>query len=263
MENKSIKEEVNDNIITIEEIQAILSEYRIGKKPLAKLLGWGETTIIRYIEGDIPTNEYSDKLKTIHGNPNYYYEILQKNKDNLTGVAYKKSKKAVLSKLMESKLSVVAQYIINISNAEISPSTIQLLLHYVQGFSLVLYDAPIFNEDYEITYNSMPYPKLYNNMKSYGLATLELGEGALTDVEKTLITNVYEAFSWYGPKALVAMSSGERVLLRISRDKFGNKVIAKDTIKSYFKDILDQFEINNVREIYKYPDKRFVDIRGL
>ena len=49
----------NEGVITVDEIKQILDEYCIGKKPLAKLLGWGETTIIRYMEGDIPTNEYS------------------------------------------------------------------------------------------------------------------------------------------------------------------------------------------------------------
>jgi hypothetical protein len=53
----------NEAIITADEIKLILDRYRIGKKPLAKLLGWGETTIIRYMEGDIPTNEYSNKLR--------------------------------------------------------------------------------------------------------------------------------------------------------------------------------------------------------
>ena len=52
---------VREEVISIPEIAAILNNYRIGKKPLAKLLGWGETTIIRYMDGDVPTKEYSDK----------------------------------------------------------------------------------------------------------------------------------------------------------------------------------------------------------
>ena len=69
----------NDEIITSDEIIQILEKYRIGKKPLAKLLGWGETTIIRYIEGDIPTKEYSIKLRTLLDNPEFYYDLLVKS----------------------------------------------------------------------------------------------------------------------------------------------------------------------------------------
>ena len=70
----------NEGVITSDEIRQILEKYRIGKKPLAKLFGWGETTIIRYMEGDIPTNEYSTKLKCLLDNPEYYYELLIKDK---------------------------------------------------------------------------------------------------------------------------------------------------------------------------------------
>ena len=73
-DDKQLKGE--ESIITIDEIQSILTDFKIGKKPLAKLLGWGETTIIRYIEGDIPTAEYSDKLKAIFQNPYYYFLII-------------------------------------------------------------------------------------------------------------------------------------------------------------------------------------------
>src|SRR5574344_715033 len=100
-------------VITTDEIRCILNNYQIGKKPLAKLLGWGETTIIRYVEGDIPTREYSDKLKYIMQNPAYFGQILEENKESLTAVAYRKCSQAVREKLLESKIRVVAQYIIN------------------------------------------------------------------------------------------------------------------------------------------------------
>ena len=89
-----------ESTISTEDVKCILLDYNIGKKPLAKLLGWGETTIIRYIEGDIPTCEYSQKLLQIKEDPNYYYDILLRNQDKLTTVAFKKSKKAVLSILI-------------------------------------------------------------------------------------------------------------------------------------------------------------------
>ena len=59
-----------ENIITTEEINKILNKYKIGKKPLSKLLGWGEITLIRYLNGDVPSKVYSEQL----------YNILNKNK---------------------------------------------------------------------------------------------------------------------------------------------------------------------------------------
>lgn len=252
-----------NSIITIDEIQSILSEFKIGKKPLAKLLGWGETTIIRYIEGDVPTIEYSDKLKSILDNPYYYYDILIKNQENLTGVAFKKSKKAVLNKLMESKISIIAQYIVNCTEEEVSAKYIQTLLYYAQGFSLALKEEPLFDDDYQITTNNIPYVKLFEDMKVRGIKTLELREDALSAETKRLIDSIIDAFTWYGPKLLNSMTSYERTLLRISRDKENNKIIAKETLKTFFKEVMNNYGISDVSEIHKYPDKRLSDIKNM
>lgn len=91
--------------VSVDEIQQIITNYKIGKKPLARLLGWGETTIIRYLEGDAPTTEYSDKLRAILGNPTYYYSILMRNKGNLTNVAFRKVRRQYLRDLCNLRLT--------------------------------------------------------------------------------------------------------------------------------------------------------------
>ena len=123
-------ETVTDSVISADEIQLIIDRYRICKKPLAKLLGWGETTIIRYMEGDIPTSEYSNKLKTILEEPEYYYNLLLKRKECLTGIAFKKSRMAVLSKIMASKIYTVSYYIVNRCEADICASQLLYLLYF-------------------------------------------------------------------------------------------------------------------------------------
>lgn len=258
-----MKQGNDECIISIGEIQQILQDYRIGKKPLAKLLGWGETTIIRYIEGDIPTIEYSDKLKAILMDPSFYYNILLKNKENLTGVAFKKSKNAVLDKLMASRINVIAQHIVNINNADLSPSFVQSMLYYSQVFSLALYDEELFDTEYRLTYNDMPYLNIYDNMKKFGVFSLEIGENALSPTEKGLIQAVNDCFSWYGIKTLFAMMTNERTALRISRDKENNKIIEKETLKAYFKNILLEYKIDDITSISNYPDQKIVQIKKL
>lgn len=260
-ENKFRKSE--DTIITSNEIYTILSAYRIGKKPLAKLLGWGETTIIRYIDGDIPTNEYSDKLWAILDNPVYYLDILNQSKDKLTGVAYKKSKKAVMGRIMESRLNVVAQYIINYTEGEISATSVQAILYYAQGFSLAMLNKELFKEEYVVTNESHPYPKIYKEMKKRGIHCFDIGEDLFTVQEKDLINCMIEVFNWYGPKALSTILAYEKIALRISRDANNNKVITKDTLKSYFKDIIEQYNITQLSEVVNYPEQRLSQIKAL
>lgn len=250
----------NEVIITGEEIRQILLCYNIGKKPLAKLLGWGETTIIRYMEGDIPTSEYSYKLKTLLYNPQYYFDLLVKRKDCLTNVAFKKSKKAALSCIMKSKIYAVTYYIINKIDGEICPSFIQYLLYYIQSFSLALYDQEMFQDDYSINNEKMPYINLYRTMKRCGIRTLELEEGFLDDQEVNLIDKVFDAFSWYGPKAIKVFMEIEAAELTISRDQQNNLIIPKKNIMEYFKILCDRYGIMNAEDIKKYPDHVFLEI---
>lgn len=252
----------SDAIITMEEIKIILQRYSIGKKPLAKLLGWGETTIIRYMEGDIPTNEYSNKLKTILEDPKAYYDLLMKRKDCLTGVAFKKSKKAVLSKMMASKLHKIAYYIVNKCNAEISASYIQYLIYYIQAFSLALYDKEMFQEECMANNDHIPFMKLYERMRLSGIFTMDLGEDLFPSEEKQLIDSVCDYFSWYGPKALQVLMAHEIPFLKISKDKYNNKIFLKDSIKTYFKDSCEQYHIYHLKDISRYPERKLFEIKN-
>lgn len=252
----------DEGVITSDEIKQILECYNIGKKPLAKLLGWGETTIIRYMEGDIPTSEYSIRLKTLLYNPELYHDLLNKRKHCLTNVAFKKSRRAVLSKIMSSKIYAVAYYIINKIDAEICPSYVQYLLYYIQAFSMALYNQEVFQEDFSVNNEQMPYINLYRTMKRCGIHTLETGDSFLSEQERDLIDTIFEAYSWYGPKALKTFMGIERAELKVSRDRDNNKIISKDSITEYFKDICNKYEIYDIGDIHKYPDSLIVEIRS-
>lgn len=245
--------------ISIEQIKTILNDYRIGKKPLGKLLGWGEVTIIRYLDGDIPTKEYSDKLKAILHNPFYYYNILEHNKELLTGIAYRKSREAVLSKIFYSKLMVVSYYIIKLYGGQISLSELGAILYYSQGFSLALFDTSFFEEDYILEKQYSMFIKSPEQLYSIEVNM----EKKLTLRERELIEGIVGAFSWYGPKMLSALMASERPRLKIARDKENRKFITKDTLKRFFKELLLRYHITKPEEIYRYPDKRIIDIKNI
>ena len=176
--------------ITIEQIYTISNNYRIGKKPLAKLLGWGETTIIRYVEGD-STNEYSDKLRMILENPGYFYEILTKNKNNITQVAYRKCSKAVLKQMLQSRICIIAQYIINKRKANISLLELQTYLYYIQAFHLALNNSPMFEDDYIVNDDHMPYEQVYNDFTTRKITELEIQKMCCQEQKKSLSTKCF------------------------------------------------------------------------
>lgn len=77
--------------IYIEEIQQILEKYSIGKRPLSLLLGWGETTLTRFLDGDVPSKAYWF-IKKINIDKDFL-EVLTRNKEKISDIAYRKSLK--------------------------------------------------------------------------------------------------------------------------------------------------------------------------
>ena len=130
------KYKIENEIITKEEINEIIEKYKIGKRPLSLLLGFGEITITRYLDGYVPTCKNSKILKSVLYSPSDYYSILQMNKNNIKEVAFKKSEKAT-KKLLDIKtedgiIEDAAKYIVN--NAEMTNLALQKILYYVQMF---------------------------------------------------------------------------------------------------------------------------------
>ena len=250
-DNRMNKSGITD-LITIEEMNQILINYRIGKKPLASLLGWGETTVIRYMEGDLPTREYSDKLLYILHNPGYFYEILQQNKGRLTPVAYRKCCQAVESSLLESKIKVVAQYIINKLEGHISLFELQMYLYFIQGFYLALEKEPMFEDDYIINEQNMPYKNISESFTSHGFKILPIKKDALKSKEKEFIEDLIVAQSSYGPTMLSRMLRYEIVLMNLSRDLENQKIISKQTIAKYFTGVLTSNNIISTKQIQRY-----------
>ena len=81
-------------LISPKQIQQGLTKYNIGKRPLAQLLGWSEVTIVRFLDGQLPSRTYSSKLLEIFDKPKHFMKLLEQNKDRISIVAYHKAKKA-------------------------------------------------------------------------------------------------------------------------------------------------------------------------
>lgn len=130
-----------ENLITIEDINRLLKLYDIGKGPLALVLGFGEVTIKRYLDGQVPSLEYSNIMKKALLSPDYFYKKLEENKNKITPASYKKSQEAV-SNLQElfvlsDKMRQVIAYLFKGLN-EVTPLMLQKLLYLIQGTSYAL-----------------------------------------------------------------------------------------------------------------------------
>ena len=125
-----------EGLVSIDDIERLMKIYKIGKAPLSLALGFGEVTIPRYLEGQMPSKEYSDIIKAALSSPVYLKQKLMENREKLTDAAFRKAFAAAES--IESLFSVsdkmlrVIAYIFE-KLEEVTPLMLQKLLYFIQG----------------------------------------------------------------------------------------------------------------------------------
>lgn len=97
-----------NNIISLEKVKQIPEMYNIGKRPLSLILGWGEQTFTRYLDGYLPSQQYSKILEKIYEDPYAFLTILEANKEQISKVAYDKSRRAAECLAYRNSVSTVS-----------------------------------------------------------------------------------------------------------------------------------------------------------
>ncbi|MBE6005496.1 MAG: DUF4065 domain-containing protein [Lachnospiraceae bacterium] len=238
-----------EGLVSIDDIEKLMKIYKIGKAPLSLALGFGEITIPRYLEGQIPSKEYSDIIKAALSSPGYMKLKLLENREKLTDAAYRKAFTAAES--IESLFSVsdkmlrVIAYIFE-KLEEVTPLMLQKLLYFILGVYSALYGKPIFKEDCRAWEHGPVYPEVYelfrdfkyNPIEDARFAILNGTEDALTDDEKRVIDLVVNTFGMYGGKVLERITHNEDPWME-ARKGYGDSIpsselLSKDRIMKYY-----------------------------
>ncbi|MDF2685095.1 MAG: putative zinc finger/helix-turn-helix protein YgiT family [Clostridia bacterium] len=260
----------NEGLIKINRIEEILRKYDIGKRPLSLLLNWGELTLSRYLDGALPTPEYSEKLLSVLYDSNEMEKLLEMNKNNITDTAYKKCKASLKKNnnicKPENKINSAALYIL-VKSDEITPLALQKILYYVQAFNNAFFGNFMFEDDCEAWVHGPVYVSIYKKYKDYGYNPIEKKLKCddinfnLFDNEKEVLNNVIKYFGCYSGRILEKMTHSERPwsLTRngIGSDEASELIIKKELIAEYFKDVKDNYKLLNVSDIGKYSRSLF------
>ena len=261
-----------EKIITTEEINKILSKYKIGKKPLSKLLGWGEVTLIRYLNGDVPSKFYSDQLYKILNDERYMNKILEENRDSITERAYNNVKSAIMKLRettikfsIESEIEVIAEYIIAIGK-EISPLALQKILYYAQGFYKAFFGKFLFEDDCQAWVHGPVYVNIYEKYRDFKSANISIDidydiEDIIADEKREILDVIIKYFGYYNGKALEKMSHYETPWINARKGLLptenSNNIINKNDIKEYFEKVKNKYDMLNILDIKKYSDDQF------
>lgn len=257
-----------NDIISLDEILAIPKKYNIGKRPLSLLLGWGEQTLTRYCNGDMPSKQYSDILRRLYNEPLYYNELLQKNKERMkSNSAYEKSNIAVKNLIgisENSKIEMVIGYLLY-KCEDVTPLALQKMLYYVQGFFYAFNNTFIFEDDCEAWVHGPVYRKVYQKYSDYKYDAIDgadcFDETIFSVAEKAVIDGIVDNFSCYSGKVLERFTHSEQPWIETRADlpvlAQSDRVIEKKLIADYFSAVKKKYDMLNPDDIENYSKKLF------
>ncbi|PEW68155.1 hypothetical protein CN424_27150 [Bacillus cereus] len=265
-----------EQLVTISEIREILEKYKIGKRPLSLLLGWGEVTLTRYVNGDIPTKQYSDILERLSRDQSFMLEILERNKNLITKKAYRVSKEAI-AKLQENenftskqttKIEDVANYLLY-KNDDITPLSLQKLLYYAQGFCRVFTGTYLFEDDCEVGSNGPVYRVIFDKYKGYQYDNLEVNYDSanqLTQIEKELLDCLVNTLGCYSGKSLEKMILFDLPWavadLELEDNDLCKPILEKEEIDNCFNTMKQAYNLVTISDIKQYSIRAFDNINN-
>ena len=252
-------------LITVSQIKEIMEKYNIGAGPLAKIVGFGEITINRYLNGQLPSQMHSDLLLEIKKSYKKMECYLNENGSKISDVASNKCR-AAIEKLKDiystGKIESVTRYLLT-KDTDVTPMSLQKMLYYAQAFYKALFDTPLFTDRCEAWARGPVYRDVYCKYREFGYDPIKLPnlefdveESGLTIAEISFLDAIIDAFGRYSGSTLSYMTHSERPWLEargtlLPRDRCSN-VLSNRTIDAYFKEIVEKYHMVNPRDIAQY-----------
>lgn len=200
---------------TKEQLLLMMKQYEIGRKPLSRLLGWGDTTVLRYLDGVRPNPEFAGRIAVLYRDPWAYAAVLEQGKERLTPLAYRKSRQAVDRLLIGDRTREAIQLVIAWTAGDIAPSRVIAVLYYAQVQSLVVRERPLFEEEVCLDLKQeQPYPALHARLMKDGVRKVQLVAGTFTAEERELLERTLQLLNGYSPNAIRSVWKQDKRMLR-------------------------------------------------
>lgn len=254
-----------NDLITIDDINAILEKYDIEKRPLSRLLGFGELTITRYLDGQLPSKKYSTLLQRLLKYDEEMKKLLKTKGGSITEVAYQKVQNSIAQREYlwghDSKIEIVALYMID-SLYEITNLSLQKLLYYFKALGLVFFKEDILKEQCEAWVHGPVFVKIYEKYKSFGREPIRNEyqeiefDKLLTEDEINLCNYVLENFAIYNGNILREFTHRERPWIE-AREGLGEterctNIIMDSCIETYFTQININYDLKKKEGVSSY-----------
>ena len=247
------------DLVQIEDINNLMNLYDLGKLSLSRVLDFGDITVTRYLEGQIPSKTYSKKIKKALASPTYMLRSIKDSRDKLSAVAYEKAIKAAEALVSEFAISskmLGAIAVITDCLGEITPMALQKLLYYSDGLFAAKCNRPMFADVCEAWKLGPVYHETYRMIKCLPsdikldakYSIIKSNACALSDDEESIIRLVANTFGKYSALTLSSITHKElpwkNARIGYEDGEWSNESINKQTMETYFADVDKKFGIN-------------------
>lgn len=256
-----------ESIISKEEIKEILDKYNIGALPLSRALGFGDITITRYLDKQIPSKKYSDILYSVLNNPKEMKRLLDENREAVGDPAYLKANKQIMDleyiNIEKPKIYMISDYIIHVVE-DVTPLALQKILYYMQGINCAVNKKLLFDMECYAWPHGPVYEDVYHKYKEYRYNpikpntrfNMEMFNEEISEKEKIVIDMVINTFGSYSGKFLENITHKETPWI-IARgdarvDEHIDTIITNESICEYFCDMNDIYDFSKQDGVIKY-----------
>lgn len=137
----------------------------------------------------------------------------------------------------------VAEYFLTKSDPEIgdeiSNLKLQKLCYYAQGFSLALYNRPLFSSEIQAWQHGPVIPDLYHSYKEHGSKGIptptQVGFSEYSQETRELLDEVFDVYGQFSAWKLRNMTHEEAPWLDAWDPDLGSQVITQASMKRFFK----------------------------
>lgn len=255
-------------LVSLEAVRDIPKKYAIGKRPLSRLLKWGEHTYSQLMDGQTPSKDHSDEIKRLYSDPTYYYAVLKMNKDSISERSFERSKKAVEALLEDSypdahRIYELGYFFISLAKGDITNLAVQKLTYYAQGFSRPLLGSFLFGQMPKAWVRGPVYGQLWREMQSEYDGSFVIDEkepysSPFTVKEDKLIKAVHKHFGCYSGDTLTRMTHSEtpwvnaRLRAGAAEGERCEEPISAEDMEQFFTDVVEKYAIRSFDDIGKY-----------
>ena len=236
--------------ITKAQVRELPRKYAIGKRPLSKVLGWGELTYSRILDGSTPTEEHAQEILRALEDPVFFSMLLENanRKGVLTPLCYERSRKAVDEFLKEDeqatdimKMQEAGKAICILTEGEVTCIGIQILMYFAYGSSLKELKEPLFNQLPVATDDGPAYPEMdgwFTSDRIREFADMSLDNVELSKEEVLILQNIVDEYGIYSSRGLKKLACAQvpwkKARKKGSKTEDGAMVMSLKSMRKFF-----------------------------